>query len=122
MIDSSRTGRNKRIFYNTLTGWRTFGDKSKFVDSIKNDASVKVVSQVDGHITGFTHTEIYSDNLSIAGQYPWFIGQHFDKDHFEFSKEFFGGLQYGHLWANIGGQNGTLVNILNGLPPAHIFQ
>lgn len=73
MIDSSRTGRNKRIFYNTLTGWRTCGDKSKFVDSIKNDASVKVVSQVDGHITGFTHTEIYSDNLSIAGQYPWFI-------------------------------------------------
>lgn len=29
---------------------------------------LKVVSQVDGHITGFTH-------LSIAGQYSWFIGK-----------------------------------------------
>lgn len=83
LIDSSRTCRNKRIFCNTLTDWSTCGDKSKFVDSIKNSASEEVVSQVDGHITGFTHTEIYSDNLSKAGQYPWFIGQNFD--HFEFS-------------------------------------
>lgn len=36
------------------------------VDSIKNSASVKVVSQVDGHLTGFTHTDISSDNLSMT--------------------------------------------------------
>lgn len=89
LIGSSRTDRNKRIFCNALTGWRKCGDKSKFVDSIKNGASVKVVSQVDGHITGFTHTKIYSDNMSIAGQYPWFICQNFDKDYFEFSKRVF---------------------------------
>lgn len=56
---------------------------------IKNGASIKVVSQVDGHIAGFTHTEISSDNLSIDGQYPWFIGQYFDEDHFELSKRVF---------------------------------
>lgn len=37
-------------------------------------------------------------------------------------KELFGGLQYGHMWANIGGQNASLVSILNGLTRAQIFQ
>lgn len=36
---------------------------------------LKVVSQVDGHITGFTQTDISFDYLSIAGQYSWFIGK-----------------------------------------------
>lgn len=37
-------------------------------------------------------------------------------------KELFGGLQYGHMWANIGGQTGTFVSKLNGLTRAQIFQ
>lgn len=57
---------------------------------IKNGASIKVVSQVDGHIAGFTHTELSSDKLSIAGQYIWFISQNIDENHLlEFSKRVF---------------------------------
>lgn len=110
LVDSSRTGRDKRIFFNTLTGWRTF---AVLVSTI--------VSQVDGNIAGFTRTEISSDNLSIAGQYPWFIGQNIHEDHFELSKTVFW-WQYGQLWTNTGGQSGTLVNILNGLPQAQQVQ
>lgn len=81
----------------------------------------KIASQVDGNIAGFTRTEISSDNLSIAGQYPWFIGQNIHEDHFELSETVFW-RQYGQLWANIGGQRGTLVKILTGLPQAQIVQ
>lgn len=50
-------------------------------------AGLKVVSQVDGHITGFTQTDISLDYLSRAGQYSWFIGKKRDEDHYEFSKK-----------------------------------
>lgn len=84
LVYGSRTGRNKGIFCNTLTGLRTCGDKSKYVDSIKNGARVKVAQNQ------FHHTEISSDNLSKAGQNRWFIGQNIDEDHLlEFSKRVF---------------------------------
>lgn len=70
MVDRSGTGRSKRILRKTLTRWRTFGDKSTFLDSVKRGARVKVVCQVDSH---------------ISGQYPWFIGQDRYKDRYEFS-------------------------------------
>lgn len=43
--------------------------------------------EVDGHITGFTQTDISFDYLSIAGQYSWFIGKKKkrDEEHYEFS-------------------------------------
>lgn len=55
----------------------------------KNGASVKVVDQVDEHMTSFRHTEISSDNSSIAGHYSWFIGQNRYEDWYEFFNSFY---------------------------------
>lgn len=84
LVDKSRTGRNRCFFCNALTGKKTYDDKSTFVESVKKKLCQCKSCQLDGHIA-----EISCDNLSIAGQQPWFIGQNREEDRYDFSEKAF---------------------------------